>query len=158
MAGKLKFTAARKKLFLEVLAETANVTRAAKAAGVTTWTAYEARKQDAAFADQWHEAVEEACDLMEAEALRRAVDGVAKPVFYQGKQCGEIQEYSDTLLIFLLKAHRPEKFRDNARIELTGKDGGPVQTEKPYDLSKLSVPELEQLKALYEKAASGAEK
>lgn len=31
-----------------------------------------------------------------------------------------VRKYSDTLAIFLLKAHNPEKYRDNARLELTG--------------------------------------
>ena len=43
------------------------------------------------------------CDALEAEARRRAVEGVRKPVFYQGVICGWVGEYSDTLLIFLLK-------------------------------------------------------
>jgi hypothetical protein len=31
-----------------------------------------------------------------------------------------IKEYSDTLAIFLLKAHAPEKYRENSKVELTG--------------------------------------
>nr|WP_323026547.1 hypothetical protein [Castellaniella sp.] len=31
-----------------------------------------------------------------------------------------VRKYSDTLAIFLLKAHNPEKYRDNARLELAG--------------------------------------
>lgn len=38
-----------------------------------------------------------------------------------------VKEYSDTLTIFLLKAHRPERFRDNSKLELTGANGGPVE-------------------------------
>jgi len=30
-----------------------------------------------------------------------------------------IREYSDNLMIFLLKAHNPERFRENAKVELT---------------------------------------
>ena len=41
-----------------------------------------------------------------------------------GKQVGTVKRYSDTLLMFLLKGRRPEKFKD--RHELTGKDGEPV--------------------------------
>jgi hypothetical protein len=48
-------------------------------------------------------------DLLEDEALRRAEDGVAEPRFYEGRLCGHVQKYSDTLLIFLLKARRPQK-------------------------------------------------
>lgn len=31
-----------------------------------------------------------------------------------------MKEYSDTLAIFLLKAHAPDKYRENSKIELTG--------------------------------------
>ena len=51
--------------------------------------------------------------------MRRASEGTLKPVFYQGKMCGEIREYSDTLLIFLLKARRPETYRERSDINST---------------------------------------
>ena len=47
-----------------------------------------------------------------------------EPVYYQGEVVGQVQRYSDTLLMFLLKGRRPEKFKD--RTELTGKDGAPI--------------------------------
>lgn len=31
-----------------------------------------------------------------------------------------MKEYSDTLAIFLLKAHNPEKYRENSKVELSG--------------------------------------
>ena len=34
-------------------------------------------------------------------------------MFHQGKEVGAIREYSDLLLIFMLKARRPARFRDN---------------------------------------------
>jgi hypothetical protein len=33
---------------------------------------------------------------------------------------GKVREYSDTLTIFLLKAHAPDKYRDNAKVEHSG--------------------------------------
>ncbi len=44
--------------------------------------------------------------------------GVLRPVFQGGKHVGDIREYSDTLLQFLLKGERPEKFRE--RYEVSG--------------------------------------
>ena len=38
-------------------------------------------------------------------------------MFYKGAVCGHVRRYSDTLLMFLLKAHRPEKYRE--RYEAT---------------------------------------
>ena len=69
------------------------------------------------FALAWDVAVDAAADALELEARRRAVEGTEKPVFFQGYECGRIREYSDTLLIVLLKANRPGKFRE--RVEHT---------------------------------------
>ena len=55
-------------------------------------------------------------------------------------QYATMKKYSDTLLIFTLKAHAPAKYRDNTSIELTGKDGGAVQfndTEKAARIAAL---------------------
>lgn len=45
--------------------------------------------------------------------------------------------YSDGLTSLLLKAHRPEKYRDNTALELTGKNGGPVELSQHERASKL---------------------
>ena len=58
-----------------------------------------------------------ATDTLEMEARRRASLGVEEPVYYQGQVVGYVRKYSDVLLMFLLKAQRPEKFRDNHKID-----------------------------------------
>jgi len=127
--------------FLTELSLRGNVTDAARAAGVTRSRVYDWRADDADFAAAWDTALDEAADVMEREAWRRAVEGVEKPVFGsmgQGLGSGEvgrIQEYSDTLLIFLLKGARPEKFRERADVRHSGK----------IDVSKLSDDELRAL-------------
>jgi hypothetical protein len=66
-------------------------------------------------------AKEMAADRLEEEAWRRAVDGVEEPVgFYRGEPGAYVRRYSDTLLIFLLKGLRPEKYRE--RYEHSGGD------------------------------------
>jgi hypothetical protein len=91
---------------------------------------YEWRVADAAFRAAWDDALEEGTDRLEDEAFRRAHDGVPKPIFYKGDRIATVQEHSDTLTIFLLKARRPEKFKDRTATTL---DSG----EKPLkvDLS-----------------------
>ena len=103
--------------FLEALANSGNVRLSCRAARIGRQTAYDARYKSKVFAERWDRAIEEATDGLEAEAWRRAAKGTQRPVFYKGEQCGAIQEYSDTLLIFLLKANRPEKYRDNFDYE-----------------------------------------
>ena len=38
-----------------------------------------------------------------------------------------MREYSDTLLIFMLKARKPDVYRERASIEHTGANGGPLE-------------------------------
>jgi hypothetical protein len=115
--------------FLQVLRDTGgNVSRACMAIGQNRRRVYEWREKDPVFAQAWDEAVDSGTDELEEEARRRAFSGVDEPVFYQGEQCGEVRKYSDTLLIFLLKGRRPDKYRENVRTELTGKGGGPIET------------------------------
>ncbi|KAF0235070.1 MAG: hypothetical protein FD177_229 [Desulfovibrionaceae bacterium] len=113
-------TAAQVDKFFAVFAATANVSEACRQAEIYRAWVYEKRREDAAFAARWAEAEEIATDALEAEARRRALEGVEKPVFYQGEECGSIREFSDTLMVILLKAHRPEKFKDRSSVEQSG--------------------------------------
>jgi len=124
--------------FLSALRNTGNVSASAKAAGVDRTTAYKAKAaslqtKNATFAKGWDEAIEVATDLLEGEARRRAIAGVEEPVYYRGEVVGAVRKYSDTLLIFLLKAHRPEKFREHHSMEHSGPDGGPIPVEQEVD-------------------------
>lgn len=111
--------------FLETLKEAGNVSASCEAAGLERGFVYSLLKIDPIFKKLWQESLDTAIDTMEQEAHRRAFKGTDKPVYQGGEQVGTIREYSDTLAIFLLKAHRPEKYRE--RFEHTGAGGGPVQ-------------------------------
>lgn len=113
--------------FLRRLAETSNIKAACAAAGICRSTAYRRRDSDAAFAQAMAEALDDSVDDLELEARRRAYEGCERPVFHQGSQCGTVREYSDTLMIFLLKAHRPEKYREIRESRMTGPNGGPLE-------------------------------
>lgn len=105
-----------KREFFKALGECGVVTYSAKRAGVSVTTIQRYRKSDPKFLERFDDALESAVEAMELEARRRAVDGTAKPVYQGGKLVGHIQEYSDVLLIFLLKANRPEKYRESASV------------------------------------------
>ena len=109
-----------KPAFIEVLRTTGNVTLAAQHAGQSRNQVHDVRQRSKRFAAQWDNALEEATDLLEAEARRRALTGIDKPVFYKGKVVGSTKKYSRPLLMFLLEAHRPEKFRDGGKVEQPG--------------------------------------
>lgn len=118
-------TAADQDRFIEFLEETANVTEACRRAKISRTMAYRWR-QDPEFDARWEAAVDRGTDALEDEAVRRAHDGYEKPVYQGGRQVGTVREYSDTLLMFMLKARRPERFKDRSETAVTGKGGGPV--------------------------------
>jgi hypothetical protein len=120
---KPKFTKARQAEFIEQLRRCGNVSEAARLIGVPRPTVYDQRERDEEFASAWTDAIAEAMDGLEAEARRRAVDGYEQEVFYGGKRCGTVRKYSDGLLTFLLRAHRPDLFQEERRAE-TGADSG----------------------------------
>jgi len=114
-----------------------SVTAARQFAGLAKETVYKHRERDPAFAAAWEAALEEGTDRLEDEAVRRAVHGVKDPIVYEGKIVGARLKYSDVLLITLLNARRPEKFK--YRAEVTEKPAEPI------DLSKLSDKQLDAL-------------
>lgn len=106
--------------FLAAFARTGNKTAAAKRARVSRDTVYALIGESEEFARAVDAAREEAYDRLEQEAHRRAFTGTLEPVFYQGEKCGAIRRYSDTLLMFLLKADRPERFAERRAVEHSG--------------------------------------
>lgn len=122
-----------KALFVAALAKSPNVTAACQRAKVSRSWAYAQRDLDADFAAAWDEALEMGIDEAQGELHRRAVKGVLEPVYYKGEKVGHIRRYSDTLLMFLLKAHRPEIYRETVRSELTGANGGPIEQRAKVD-------------------------
>lgn len=98
-------------VFLDLFSKGASVTLAARGAGVDRTTPYLARRTSERFAAMWTAAEEASTQALEDVARQRAV------------------KQSDVLLIFLLKARRPEVYRENHKVELTGASGGPIQTQ-----------------------------
>ena len=113
----------RKAIFIRTLAQTGIVGRATTAAGWPRGYAYSVRAADEEFAKLWDQAVEFATDALEEAARIRAVDGVSKPVYQQKELVGYVTEYSDTLLVQLLKAKRPNEFRENVSLNADVKGG-----------------------------------
>ncbi len=115
-----KATAKRQAKFLTEYIRTGTILHAALAAKIHRKTHYkwlEGKRYAIAFAEAEELAIQE----LEREARRRALEGVSEPVgFWRGKASEYVKRYSDTLLIFLLKGHRPEKYRERQEIEHKG--------------------------------------
>ena len=85
-------------------------------------------------------------DALEQEARRRALEGVEEPVFCRGERVGVIRRYSDALLILLLKAKRPEQFRDV--VDLSGRTDDELATIDPDILKQLTDEDIEMARRL----------
>lgn len=115
--------------FLAHFSVCASVSKAARKSNNARSNIYQWLKEDAKFKELYEIACQEALGSLEDEAVRRAYEGTLKPVFQGGKRIGSIREYSDTLLIVLLKARAPEKYKDRVHSEQTGLNGGPIKTD-----------------------------
>lgn len=102
-------TPEKREKFLNKLREIPNVSRACRLAKVSRMTVYRLKESDPDFAAAWADALEEGIETLEAKAFERA------------------KRDSDTLMIFLLKAHKPQIYRD--RLALTDGEGGPLKIQ-----------------------------
>jgi len=86
--------------FLQKIQQTGIVRLATHAVGIDRSTPYVRARRDPGFAAAWAAAEQDSIDVLEAEARRRALVS------------------SDALLMFLLRAHRPERYRDTLDVRL----------------------------------------
>jgi hypothetical protein len=130
-----------KQAFLKDFAQTGNVTESCANVGIDRRaTVYDWQELDDQFAAGWREAELIATEVLETEARRRAVDGQRRLKFDKNGQAlidPETErwyvenEKSDTLLIFLLKARAPEKYRDKPPVTIDSNTAGGVQIYLP---------------------------
>jgi hypothetical protein len=150
MANRTKFTNHTREKFLTVLRMSANVSEACRACGVSRHGAYDVRDADPEFARAWEEAVSTATDALEREAWRRAVEGFEEPIHYQGAVVGYVKKYSDRMLELLLKAHRPEKYRESGASVLINnhQQNAEIAVVAPPVLSPAAASMLEEARRL----------
>ena len=106
------WTPARQVRFIEALAESACVADACRAVGMSERSAYalRARADAVSFRNAWDAAQDYAIRRLSDAVLSRAVNGVAVPVFFQGRQVGEKRYYDERLAMFLLRCRDPLRY------------------------------------------------
>jgi len=97
---------------LENIEKSGNISASCRKAKVARKNIYEWEDTIPEFAKRLAKAKRIGADGLQDEANRRAFDGVLKPIFHQGVKVATVREYSDTLMIVLLKAHKPEMFKE----------------------------------------------
>ena len=113
-----------KHAFLKAFAHWGIVTHACALAGIgSTATVYNWLESDEAFALKYREAEAASLGVLEKEAFRRATEGspYKRTSYWKGQPVGtdEKTEYSDALMVTLLRARAPEKYRENLTLNVT---------------------------------------
>lgn len=125
--GAYRVTDVRRETFLKVLSETGSFAAAARAAsphskdrhgGASTFKQLMQRDPD--FAAAVEDARSQALGRLETECVRRAVEGVRRPIYQKGELVGYEDVHSDGLLMFALRALDPDKYNEKRQVELKG--------------------------------------
>jgi hypothetical protein len=134
-------------VFLAVYGILGDITRAAKAAKINRSAHYRLIESSSQYAKAFHAAGQELGDKLVALAVERVQIGVKRLVMYHGKPVMVARdpskrvderknpkvphyeyEVSEGLHMSLLKALKPELFRERVSAEVTGKNGGPIDS------------------------------
>lgn len=86
-------------VFIDAYKDRGTVKDACLIAGISRQTAYRHRLEDPEFAEEWDSVQHDIVVVLEASALQRAEEG------------------SERMIEFLLKANRPQKYRDTLKID-----------------------------------------
>ena len=156
--------------FLAAFRITASVTAAARAVPMDKTMHYRWLQKSERYRRAFAQAMIEAAQSLEDEAVERATIGVFEPTVYQGEftypmivdqETGEVTratspvglyKKSDMLLSKLMNGFMPEKYAQRVSAELSGPGGGPIPVA-PSRLDALTNDELAALKELVRKIA-----
>src|SRR5262252_10142639 len=109
--------------FLADYASWGNITSACKAAGIVRNTFYNWTEHDEAFAAQVKVADAAATERLEREAWRRATEGTpyTRTSYWHGEPVGTDSkiEYSDALMMLLLRARKPDIYREKVDVNVS---------------------------------------
>lgn len=120
MARPKKRSRNRDNVFFAALEEGSTVGEAAKLAGYSRSSVYEYAEEDKEFKSQFDDARADLIEKLEKEADRRAIEGVVDYKSLKtnsGHKVVQVKRYSDSLLMFRLKALKPETYRESYTLD-----------------------------------------
>lgn len=112
------WTPERQRAFIGALADTGEVMAAARSVGMSDSSAYALRRAPGAesFAAAWEAALAASSGRLVDIAFDRAINGVDDPIINkEGRHIYTKKKYSDRLLMFLIRAHGPARYRNTHR-------------------------------------------
>jgi hypothetical protein len=112
------WTPERQKAFIEALADTGSVSRAAAMVNMSSEGAYYLRRQPGAdgFRRAWEAALDYGVARMKDIAFERAIEGYLVPMFVGGRLIGWRRKHNDRLLMFCLRHYGEDANGKRTRI------------------------------------------
>ncbi len=129
--------------FIEELAERGSVEQAAREVGKTVQSAYRLRRAPGSeeFDAAWSAAIDQSSKKLLDDAFERALVGTDEPIFDRdGRRVGRRFRQSDKLLMFLLRAYMPDRFRYAGRETLMPDESKPPPLARIADAIALLGP------------------
>lgn len=124
--------------FYLLLKYAGNVTRACELSKISREAVYARRNANPEFEARFQEVKAQAIEVMEDEATRRAFEGVEEGIYFQGSKIDLKTVYSDGLIQFLLRANKPEKYKDRLSTENTNVNANFTMTDDEQVMSQLA--------------------
>jgi hypothetical protein len=116
-------TVRNKRAFLDSYSKWANISYACEQSGVARQNVYDWQEHDPDFSAAFHRAEAAATERLEREAWRRATEGspYTRTSYYRGEPVGTDHkiEYSDQLMMLLLRARKPDIYREKVDVAVT---------------------------------------
>lgn len=124
--GSKKFTTQVRERFLGLLRENGGIIGDACAdVGFSRVAVHKVRRKDLEFNTAMEKAQLDGIEVLEDEAIKRALDGTEEPIYYMGEVVGTVHRKSDACMKMILQAN---KAKYKSRTELSGPDGKPLST------------------------------
>lgn len=136
------WTPARQVAFIEALADTGSVTRAAAQVNMATEGAYALRRAAgaAAFCRAWDAALDMGLLRLKDEAFDRALNGELVPVIAGGKLVGYRRKKNDRLLMFILRHYGRDREGRRTRAMRLPRAAGTFPPATPREPEALPAP------------------
>lgn len=136
-ASARSWSAAKGGAFLQVLAETLNVSEACRVTKMSSVVVYRRRKTDAAFRAAWNDAIAEGYRRLELVLLERAFNGVEKVIRRRDGSEERMREYPNELALRLLKMHRDTAMDGEAEWETPAEEVSEIRERLVRKLQRL---------------------
>lgn len=128
-----------KQAFLDAYARHGRKNTACKEAGICPQTLRRWLKSDEQFAESFADAQQDVVEVLEKTAFMLAVDGVEEERFDKdGNLVGRKTSYATNVLLKLLEANDPDKYKTRTSSELSGPGGVPLEVSPELAAARMA--------------------